>query len=92
MTNVKEILTTGKVVTVKFFSRTNGSPRTINGRVGVTKGLNGAGARYDAAAHNLVRIFTMAADGRGVGQWRSVPVDGVFEIRANGLIYDDIRS
>ena len=74
--------TNGRFFSVTFTKRTTGEPRKMLARLGVQKGLTGAGARYDAKAHGLLTVYEV-----GVG-WRSVPLDGVTQVRAGGKVYD----
>jgi len=57
---VKKIQGTGgKVFGVTFIKRTNGELRNGAYRLGVSKGVNGAGLKFDPAKKNLIQVFDM---------------------------------
>lgn len=66
-------------VGVTFIKRSNGKERKMVFRLGVTKGLTGKGARYDAAKKGLLTVYDVQAKG-----WRSVPLDAVLSVRSKG--------
>ena len=48
----------GKVFTVDF-TKKDGSPRTMNARLGVKKGVKGVGQKYSPSDYNLLTVFDM---------------------------------
>ena len=50
---------TGRIFSVTFIKRTDGSQREMNCRGGVTKGLTGAGSSYDPSAYSLITVWDM---------------------------------
>ena len=67
----------GKIFTVKFVKRTDGSERTMTCRLGVTKHLRGGTLGYDPREHDLLGVFDMTAGG-----YRSIDLRTVFEIHS----------
>ena len=53
----------GEFFTVTFTKRTDGSIRTLNGRLGVRKHLKGGDLPYDAAAKELLPVYDTKAEG-----------------------------
>lgn len=69
----------GKIVTVEFIKRTDGTRRVLNCRLGVKSKLRGGKPKYDAAEKGLVVVFDMQA-----GEYRSIPLDAVLSVTADG--------
>lgn len=69
------------IFSVTFVKRKDQSIREMNCRLGVKKHLNGGGPVYDAKAYQLLTVFDMQ-----IQEYRSIPLDGILEIRANGRI------
>lgn len=67
--------------TVEFTKKTTGERRVMNARMGVTKHLRG-GASTTAHCDDLLTTFDMQAQG-----YRTITVDNVVALRANGLQY-----
>jgi hypothetical protein len=68
--------------------------RRLVGRLGVSKDVTGAGAKYDAKSHNLVTLCEFVPvrgdRGRFAGsdrQYRNVPVEGIESIRIGGKAF-----
>jgi hypothetical protein len=89
----------GKLFRVTFIKRSTGSPRRMVARLGVRKGVNGDGKRFDPAAHNLLTVHEFvrdpdqareAASGRFTGQgnmgtqFRHVPIENIEELAIGG--------
>ena len=66
-----------------FRKRSNGEIRTGTFRIGVTKHLRGGERAYDPADHDLITVFDLNRRG-----YRSVPVEGLLAIVANGNYYE----
>jgi hypothetical protein len=86
----------GKLFSVTFTKRSTGSRRRMTARVGVRKGVSGGGQRFNPADHHLLTVHEFVTDpARGdrgqlsnMGtQWRSVPIDGITELRCGGQIF-----
>lgn len=75
----------GRFATV-VFTKKNGETRILNGKTKVNKDINGRG-NYDASFHNQVRVFdvNLRRNGVRVGGWRTVSMDKIQEVRANGM-------
>ena len=73
----------GKFFTVDLTTKTNQREISINGRTGVTKFLKGGkGASKGASKGDLRTVFNVKRM-----DYRSAFIDGVSEIRANGVVY-----
>lgn len=67
----------GRFAGVTFVKRGDGTTRRMLCRTGVTKGVTGRGASYDARSRGLLPVYDVQAGG-----WRSIPADAVVEVRA----------
>ena len=96
----------GKLFSVVFEKRTKpGVLRRMVARLGVSKGVNGEGQRFDPAAHSLVTVAefvtqpdtTRATDGKFIGggsmgmQFRHIPFEGIRSLRLRGVLYKVVR-
>lgn len=72
----------GTIFSCKFVKRTTGEERLMVCRLGVSKGVTGAGAKFDALEKALIRVYDMQKDG-----WRSIPLDAIIEITIRGNKY-----
>lgn len=72
-----------KTVGNKFFSITfikkNGDVRRLNGRLGVTKGVNGIGKKYNPSDFNYLTVYDVKNKG-----FRTVNVNTVHSLRYKG--------
>lgn len=85
-----EVLTSGKFVSVDF-RKANGTMRTITGRVGVRKHVNGKGMSYDPTTRGLVVIWEATKSNRKDENdkgYRMVKLISVSEVRANKKVYE----
>lgn len=64
----------GKIFTAKF-TKKNGKVRTMNCRIGVSKGVNGKGMSYNPSLKGLKPVFDMQAK-----QWRSINLETISEL------------
>lgn len=71
----------GKIFTVDFVKK-DGTPRTMNARCGVSKGVKGVGRKFDPAERGYLSVYDMTKRG-----YRLVDIESIKEIRANGKIY-----
>ena len=71
----------GHFITVKFVKK-DGSIRTMNCRIGVTKYLHGGEYKAGKTHPELIPVYDMVAKG-----YRSINTEKVLEIHANGQTY-----
>jgi hypothetical protein len=69
------------IFAVKFRKRSDQSIREMNCRLGVKKHLTGGDRPYDDRSHGLLTVFDLK-----IREYRSIPLDGILEVRANGRI------
>jgi len=88
--NIKD----GKIFTVKFIKRGNGSLRTMNCRKGVQKGVTGVGMPYNPNKRNLIPVFDMqkAKELKDKGDtekkaFRMISVEGIREMTIKSQVY-----
>ena len=73
----------GKIMSVDFIKRSTGEKRTMNCRLGVKKGITGAGMKYNPLEHNLIPVFDMQKKG-----FRMIALESVSEVRMDGKVFD----
>lgn len=73
--------TKGKVFTA-LFTKTDGTKRKMNCRIGVSKHVNGNGLAYNPADHNLITVFDMH-----VKDYRTLSLDRLIALQINGKFY-----
>src|ERR1700733_1793038 len=82
--NVLEFIkkTEGKIFSIKFIKRTTGELREMVCRTGVKKHLveNPTRPGLDFVRHDLIPVFDMK-----VGAYRSIPIEGIREIKIEGV-------
>jgi hypothetical protein len=78
----KMMATNGKLFTVEFVKR-DGSLRTMNCRLNVTKHLKGGKPAYDAFSKALLHVYDMVSKG-----YRTVNLETVFKLRSNKKEYE----
>jgi len=64
----------GRIFTAKF-TKKNGKVRTMNCRIGVSKGVNGKGMSYNPSLKGLKPVFDMKAN-----EWRSINLETISEL------------
>lgn len=64
----------GKIFTAKFIKK-NGKVRTMNCRIGVSKGVNGKGMAYNPSLKGLKPVFDMQSK-----EWRSINLETISEL------------
>ena len=74
--------TKGTIFTVAY-TKKDGSTRILNGRSGVTKGVNGNGLKYDPAKKGLVPIYDLKARGH-----RMVNLNTMKSLKVRGNDYE----
>jgi len=79
---LKIAATKGKIFSVSFIKRTDGSLRRMVCRTGVTRHLKGTGKSRDPAL-GLISVFDVA---RGSG-YRSIPKENIIEATIGGQTY-----
>lgn len=73
----------GRIFTVEFTKRTDGSHRVMNCRRGVSKGVTGIGLAFDPGPKALLPVYDLQADG-----YRFVSLDSLIALRLNGKRYN----
>ena len=90
--------TRGKLFSVTFIKRSTGSPRRMTARLGVRKGVTGAGKPFNASDHHLLTVcefVSVRAETSGrknllppmvsVGtQFRHVSIEGIRHLKISG--------
>ena len=80
--------TNGQFFSVQFKKRSTGEIRTIVGRTGVRKGVNGHGMRYNPADHDAITVWDNGnvpnAEGEKSQGHKTVPLNDLREVRAGG--------
>ena len=86
----------GKLFSVTFTARGTGEERTIVGRMGVRKGVNGHGMRYTPAKYDAITIWDNGnvpnAAGKKSEGHKTVPLDTISEVRAGNAIFRVARN
>lgn len=81
----------GKLFSVTFTARGTGEERTIVGRTGVRKDVNGHGMRYSPADRNAITIWDNGnvpnAKGEKSEGHKTVRLDTISEVRAGNAIF-----
>ncbi len=73
----------GKIMTVEFTKRSDGSMRVMNCRMGVRKHLTGEGSKYSFKEKGLIPVFDLIK-----GQYRVINTNGIKTVRLNGGEYN----
>ena len=71
-----------KIASATFIKRTTGLSRVMRFRTGVSIGVKGSGLPYSRASKGLIGVYDMA-----VGQHRSIAIEGLSKLSANGVKY-----
>ena len=71
--------TNGRIFSIKFIKRSDGSIREMVCRTGVTSHIKGTGKPRDWKKHDLISVFDMKEQG-----YRSIPIEGIFEVKIQG--------
>lgn len=71
--------THGRFFSIAFVKRTTGETRHMLCRVGVTKGVTGAGKPYEDKDYNLVTVYDVQKKA-----FRSVDLETIVDIKVNG--------
>lgn len=69
----------GKIFSIRFTKRTDGTTRLMNCRTGVVSHLKGGSPAYNAKEKGLMTVFDMSKMG-----FRSIPIEGITEIKVRG--------
>jgi hypothetical protein len=77
VSQLKKLIGNGKIASVTFIKRSDGSERRMVCRTGVKKGVSGKGAAYDAESKNLLTVYDMEKQA-----FRTIPAENVVEVRA----------
>lgn len=88
VSDLRQILGNGRFGTITF-QKVDGSIRKLNGRIGVSKGVNGNGT----AVYNVLKVYDVQKDAEGnIKGWRTVKPEKVMQIVANKMVYDFVKS
>lgn len=74
--------TKGKIFSCSFVKK-DGSVRQMTARLGVKKGVNGKGLRFDALSKGLIPVFDVVADG-----YRMVNINTIKSLTSRGVRYN----
>lgn len=94
--NIKELgefVPDGRMVHIKFVSRTDHKEHEVVGRVGVQKHVTGEGLKFNPFSRNLLPVYSFKRDSKGrflpygSSGYRMVPAEGVIEIKSDGVIW-----
>ncbi len=95
VSDVYEVVKSGGFASINFNKRSDGSNRTVVGRVGVRKhlvGPSGKGASYSFRDKNLLSFWiteeTRREGGRDNG-YRALPCEGIQWVRADKVTYEN---
>lgn len=80
--------THGAFFTVAFTKRTTGEVRVMRATLNYSSALAGGEAKYDARERGLIVVRDMDATRAGVPPIRSINLDGVLWVKANGNTYE----
>ena len=69
----------GKIFSVTFTKRTTGEARIMKARLGVKKGVTGAGRKFKPSDHALLSVYEMPQN-----QFRMVNLNGVTNLTLQG--------
>ena len=72
----------GKIFSVVFNKRSDGTERKMNCRMNVRKHLRGGKAAYDFQEKMLIPVYDLKAEG-----YRSIPVEGITKLKINSKEY-----
>ena len=73
----------GRIFSVTFVKRTDGSIRDMLCRTGVAKHLKGGEPAYDALSKGLMTVYSLDAQG-----YRNINLDSVLSAKVDGVVYD----
>ncbi len=93
----------GKIFTVDFIKRGDGSLRRMIARTGVSKGVTGTGRKFDPASHGLLSVAELAPasrDDKGrfngheftSGAFRCVSIEGIERLAIGGNVFEVVRE
>lgn len=74
--------TNGKIFRTTFIKK-DGSERQMVCRLGVSKGVNGVGRKFDPADYKLIGVFDMVADG-----FRMININTIISASIEGKQYE----
>jgi hypothetical protein len=77
LSRLRQLIANGKIASVTFVKRSDGTERKMLCRTGVRKGLTGRGPNYDPESKNLLTVFDMEKKA-----YRTIPAENVVEITA----------
>jgi hypothetical protein len=78
---LNELKELGGIFNVKFY-KADGTPRSMNARFGVRKGVNGAGLKYKPSERNNIIVYSMNDKG-----FRTINLDRITTIKFNKQLH-----
>lgn len=75
----------GKIFRVTFIKRTDGTERVMVCRIGVRKGVTGAGLAFDPAKKNLLTVYDVQKEGH-----RMVNLETVISVAMLGETFETV--
>jgi len=72
----------GRIFSVTFVKRTDGTERKMVARLGVRSHLQGGESAYDASDENLIVVFDCQKR-----EYRAIPVEGILAMKVDGQVY-----
>lgn len=86
--------TSGRYFTVDFIKRTNGAPRTMTARLGVSQGVTGEGKAFDPKSHHLITVSETVRERDAQGrirtkgiQFRHIPIENIRRVTVGGQTF-----
>lgn len=81
--------TKGKIFTVEWRKRMDGTNRVANGRLNVRRYLHGGELKYNPWQKNLIPFYDINAGQKAVDRngYRMIAVEGIISLKTGGVIY-----
>lgn len=80
--------TKGRIFTVIFIKRTDGTQRAMNCRLNVKRYLRGGTLNYVPSQHNLIPVYDVKIGGPNA--YRMINIDGIIALKINKAYYEVI--
>lgn len=77
LSKLRSLIGNGKIASVTFIKRSDGTERKMICRTGVKKGVTGRGSSYDPETKGLLTVFDMQKQA-----FRTIPSEAVIEVTA----------
>jgi len=81
--------TKGKIFTVEFQKRTDGTNRVANGRLNVKRYLHGGVLKYNPWNYALIPFYDLNAGRKAIDRngYRMINIPGIISLKISGIIY-----